>query len=137
MTGSRAKAIQYKVNSLLSLHEFDLSMNGSLPQADMLCVLRYEPDINPQMDKEVKEGEGHEDGGKEDAAGQEKGRVKNTQGTKATGPDTTGRLPRNYRKMASVGGLVLPVEQQNYCTTGTTGQLPDNHRKSPLLEVLQ
>ena len=43
MTRSRAKAMQDKVNSLLSLHQFNLSMDGLLPQADTLCILRYEP----------------------------------------------------------------------------------------------
>ena len=48
MTRSRAKAIQDKVNSLLASLEFDISMNGSLPKAYVLCILRYEPYINTQ-----------------------------------------------------------------------------------------
>ena len=56
MTRSRAKAMQDKVNSLLSLHQFNLSMDGLLPQADMLCVLSYEPNVDPSVDKEAKEG---------------------------------------------------------------------------------
>ena len=74
MTRSRAKAIQDKVNSLLSLHQFNISMNGLLPQADMLCVLRYEPDGDLAVGKGIKEGEGHEDG--EPAAEQEEEQVK-------------------------------------------------------------
>ena len=57
MTRSRAKAIQDKVNSLLSITQFNLSMDGSLPQADVLCILRYEPGIGTN---EVKEDEGDE-----------------------------------------------------------------------------
>ena len=46
MTRSRAKAIQDKVNSLLSHHQFDPLMNGLLPQANVLCILRFEANIN-------------------------------------------------------------------------------------------
>ena len=42
MIRSRAKAIQDKVNSLLSLHQFNLAIDGLLPPADTLCILRYE-----------------------------------------------------------------------------------------------
>ena len=62
MTRSRAKAMQDKVNSLLSLHQLNLSMDGLLPQADMLCVLRYESNVDPSVDKEAKEGGGPGDG---------------------------------------------------------------------------
>ena len=48
MTRSRAKAIHDKVNSLLSLHEFDVLVNGSLPHADTLCILRYDPSMDSQ-----------------------------------------------------------------------------------------
>ena len=74
MTRLRSKAMQDKVNSLLFLHQFNLSMDDMLPQADMLCVLRYEPNIDPSVDKEAKEGGGPGDGDREDtkrAAGQE------------------------------------------------------------------
>ena len=104
MTRSRAKAIQDKVNSLLSLHQFNISMNGLLPQADMLCVLRYDPDVDLSVGKGIKEGEGHEDG--EPAAEQEeeevKREVKKAQETKTAQTGTTGsgeELPaaRYYR----------------------------------------
>ena len=58
MTRSRAKAMQDKVNSLLSLHQFNLSMDGLLPQADTLCILRYEPD---EKDLEDEGGVGQDD----------------------------------------------------------------------------
>ena len=38
--------MQDKLNSLLSLRQFDLSMDGLLPKEDVLCVLRYDPDID-------------------------------------------------------------------------------------------
>ena len=81
MTRSRAKAIHDKVNSLLSLHTFDVSVNGSLPHGDTLCMLSYEPPMEPQGD--AKEGqedgqgdakEGQEDGQGDAREGQEDGR---------------------------------------------------------------
>ena len=43
MTRSRAKAIHDKVNSFLYMCDFDPTMNGMLPHANALCILRYEP----------------------------------------------------------------------------------------------
>ena len=54
-----------KVNSLLSLHQFNISMDGLLPQADMLCVLRYESNVDPSVDKQAKDGGGPGDGDQE------------------------------------------------------------------------
>ena len=47
MTRSRAKAIHDKVNSLLSLHTFDVSVNGLLLHGTTLCILSYEPSMEP------------------------------------------------------------------------------------------
>ena len=58
MTRSREKAIQAKMNSLLSFQHFDLSMDGLIPQADTLCILSYEPDDDPSMDTEDEEEDG-------------------------------------------------------------------------------
>ena len=52
--------MQDKVNSLLFPHQFNLSMDGLLPQTDTLCILRYEADEN---DLEYKEGVGQGDEG--------------------------------------------------------------------------
>ena len=41
-------------------------MDGLLPQADVLCVLRYEPDVDPSTGQGVKGGEGPKDGDRED-----------------------------------------------------------------------
>ena len=38
------------MNSLLSLYTFDVSVNGSLPHGDTLCMLSYEPSTEPQSD---------------------------------------------------------------------------------------
>ena len=43
MTRARAKALHDKVNSLLSMLDIDSSLDGMLPQANMLCVIRYIP----------------------------------------------------------------------------------------------
>ena len=92
MTRSRAKAMQDKVNSLLSLHQVDLSMDGLLPQADVLCVLRYKPDVDPSTGQGVKGGEAPEDGDREDGEQAATGEVPGKSGT-------TGRavLPANSR----------------------------------------
>ena len=50
MTRSRAQAIQDKVNSFLTLHTFDVSVNGILPHGTTFCVLRYEPPKERQDD---------------------------------------------------------------------------------------
>ena len=52
--------MQDKVNSLLSLHQFNLSMDGLLPQTDTLCILRYEPD-EKDLEHEGGVGQGDEE----------------------------------------------------------------------------
>ena len=47
MTRSRAKAIHDKVNSFLYMCELDPNMDGMLPHANALCILRYEPQHRP------------------------------------------------------------------------------------------
>ena len=61
MTRSRAKAIHDKVNSLLSLHTFDVSVNRSLPHGDTICMLRYEPPMEHQMGAKEDQEDGHGD----------------------------------------------------------------------------
>ena len=43
MTRSRAKAIHDKVNSLLYMCDLDPTLDGTLPHANALCILRYDP----------------------------------------------------------------------------------------------
>ena len=43
MTRARAKAIHDKVNSFLSMHYLDPTLDGSLPHSNALCVLSYVP----------------------------------------------------------------------------------------------
>ena len=47
MTRARAKLLQAKVNSLLSLCDFDTPLDGLLLHNHALCIIRYE-DKNPQ-----------------------------------------------------------------------------------------
>jgi len=42
MTRARAKLLQAKVNSLLSLCDFDTPLDGLLLHAHTLCIIRYE-----------------------------------------------------------------------------------------------
>ena len=61
MTRARAKAIHDKVTSLLTLQEFDVRVNGSLPHMHTLCILSYIPSTEPQDGaKDDREG-GRED----------------------------------------------------------------------------
>ena len=48
MTRAYAKAIQDKVNSFLSKCDFDPNLDGTLPYANTLCILRYEPQEHRQ-----------------------------------------------------------------------------------------
>src|SRR5664279_2674940 len=43
VTRGQAKALRDKVNSLLSMCDFDAPLDGMLLHSDMLCVLRYHP----------------------------------------------------------------------------------------------
>ena len=82
MTRSRAKAIQDKVNSLLSLHQFNLAMDGLLPQADTLCILRYELD-----DKDMEGGKGDRQGDEYQAQEKGKGEGSNRRTIRRHPPD--------------------------------------------------
>ena len=43
MTRSRAKALHDKVNSFLYMCDLDPTVDGTLPHANALCILRFEP----------------------------------------------------------------------------------------------
>ena len=65
MTRTRAKAIRDKVNSFLSTCDLHLPLNGLLPHADTLCILRYNSPEDASKDHGVaqpkswtKQGEG-------------------------------------------------------------------------------
>ena len=65
MTRARAKAIRDKVNSFLSTCDLDFPLNGLLPHADTLCILRYNSQEDASKDHGVaqpkswtKQGEG-------------------------------------------------------------------------------
>ena len=54
MTRARAKAIRDKVNSFLSTCDLDSTLNGLLPHADTLCILRYNSQEEAPKDQAVK-----------------------------------------------------------------------------------
>ena len=68
MTRSRAKALQDKVNSLLYMCDFDPTLDGTLPHANALCILRFEPLRRLQESMDV----GHEDGQEADRRSEER-----------------------------------------------------------------
>ena len=110
ITRSRAKAIHDKVNSLLSLYTFDVSVNGSLPHGDTFCMLSYEPSMKTQSDAKDDQDKGQEE---------EEG-----EGEKTRGGGSTARRPvvpgaQNYR----TGPVVLGKRHQNISTE--TPQLPE------------
>ena len=57
MTRARVKALHDKVNSLLSTLDLDSPLDGMLPHADMLCVIRYIPQKDSKMDQEEEQEE--------------------------------------------------------------------------------
>ena len=54
MTRVRVKVLHDKVNLLLSMLDLDSTLDGMLPHADMLCVLRYIPQEDSLMDQDGK-----------------------------------------------------------------------------------
>jgi hypothetical protein len=50
MTRARAKAIHDKVNSLLTTLDLDTPLDGMLPHAETLCVIRYVEHQDPGED---------------------------------------------------------------------------------------
>ena len=69
MTRARVKALQQKVNSLLSFFDFDSTLDGMLLHSNTLYILRYEPWEKPQdwTPRACKKGEeGREEGKHED-----------------------------------------------------------------------
>ena len=71
MTRSRAQAIRDKVNSLLTLHTFDVAVNGVLPHGTTLCVLRCETPMDLRRDAKDDQEEGQDEAERDTEAGQE------------------------------------------------------------------
>ena len=71
MTRARAKAIYDKVNSFLSMHYLDPTLDGSLPHSNALCVLSYVPQDRLQGCTEdgLKTGRQDEEEGEEKKSG--------------------------------------------------------------------
>ena len=90
MTRARAKAIHDKVNSFLSMCDIDPTLDGTLPHANALCILRYEPHGGRQVDTQ------------EDGGSQREGREE----TGPTGSEPASRSPsRNDRLTDRLTGL--------------------------------
>ena len=60
MTRARAKAIHDKVNSLLTTLDLGTPLDGLLPHADVLCVVRYKAHQDPGEDETPWPREGEE-----------------------------------------------------------------------------
>ena len=104
MTRSRAKALQDKVNSFLYMCDFDPTLDGTLPHANALCILRFEPLRRLQESMDV----GHEDGQEADRKKQDEEEA--SSGTTAQS-DRYYRLDRNYRPTTArlpLNLLVIP-----------------------------
>ena len=69
MTRSRAKAIHDKVNSFLYMCDLDPTVDGMLPHANTLCILRYDPQelLHGRMGAEQEDG--REEEGEEETPG--------------------------------------------------------------------
>ena len=59
MTRARVKALHDEVNSLLTTLDLGTPLDGLLPHADVLCVIRYKAHQDPEEDETPwpKEGE--------------------------------------------------------------------------------
>ena len=107
MTRSRAKAIHDKVNSLLYMCDLDPTLDGTLPHANALCILRFEPLRRPQ---------GSMDDGCED--GQEADQEKEAEEEASSG--TTASGSRYYR----LGPEAVLLPQYQPTNTGYTIRYP-------------
>ena len=101
MTRARAKAIHDKVNSFLSMCDLDPTVDGTLPHANALCILRYEPNGGRQVDT-GEDGEGQREA--------EPGTGRTGPGTVPAGP-TAGIHPANRLPGRPAG--VQPTARQS------------------------
>ena len=69
MTRSRAKAIHDKVNSLLYICDLDPTLDGTLPHANALCILKYDPQALLHGREEAGQEDGREEGEEEETPG--------------------------------------------------------------------
>ncbi|KAK1572649.1 hypothetical protein QYE76_018789 [Lolium multiflorum] len=60
MTRARVKALHEKVNSLLTTLDLDTPLDGLLPRADVLCVIRYKAHQDLGEEDTPRSGEGEE-----------------------------------------------------------------------------
>ena len=69
MTRSRAKALHDKVNSFLYMCDLDPTLDGTLPHANALCILRYDPQALLHGRMEAGQEDGQEEGEEEETPG--------------------------------------------------------------------
>ena len=138
MTRSRAKAIQQEVNSLLSTLTLNSPLDGMLPHANMLCVIRYEPrEKYVAGDTKLDTEDGEEEYQLKDAP---QGRHCRPPGTGIAGlltPALPASRPRHCRPLLLKARRrprpALPAQDQRHCQPhrhcqpqliGTTGPTP-------------
>ena len=97
MKRSRAQAIHDKVKSLLTLHTFDVAVNGVLLHGITHCVLRYEPPKERQDDAGSDQEKVHDaakkgrEDGQEDASKKAKKEAKENRQEGRPSPGLAGR----------------------------------------------
>ena len=69
MTRSRANAIHDKMNSFLYMCDLDPTLDGTLPHANALCILRFDPQELLHGRKEAGQEDGRKEGREEEAPG--------------------------------------------------------------------
>ena len=69
MTRSRAKAIHDKVNSFRYMCDLDPTLDGTLPHANALCILRYDPQALLLGRMGAGQEDGREEEGEEETPG--------------------------------------------------------------------
>ena len=118
MTRSRAKAIHDKVNSFLYMCELDPNMDGMLPHANALCILRYESPHCPCGPHE----EGHEGSSKMRPEDRRLRPVKTGDSallTPETPPKTPGKTPASREKLSGIlPGVWTGVQTRDSGPTG-------------------
>ena len=98
MTRARAKAIHDKVSSFLSMCDIDPTLDGTLPHANALCILRYAPHGGRQVDTE-EDGEGQRED--RERAGRTGQPASQPELSRRTGPQTGApKLQPNARQNA-------------------------------------
>ena len=120
MTRARAKAIHDKVNSFLSMCDIDPTLDGTLPHANALCILRYEPHGGRQVDTE-------EDGGSQREGREETGPTGSEPASRSpsrTPAGRTGSQPAQPEPADSETGADIGSRPASRPPAGASGSQP-------------